>query len=324
MARSDFLDKTLDALDAARRDTGSVESLALLRKVLQGKSAHAAAKAAQIVGDGEIEALVPDLLAAFARLLKNAAKSDPGCAAKTAIADALYRMGAVERVFYQSGIRYVQMEPVWGGRVDTAVGLRGTCALAMVRIRDPDSLTAIAELLADPEAPARRMAAQALAYGEHPDAVPLLRLKALVGDNEPEVLGECLLALLVIGAEGSLEFVARFLAHDDPAVAESAALALGGSRLAAALPLLLAWWERSGDSTLRRAAFLAIAMLKRPEAIDCLMRHVADSPAIDAREAIAALAIYRHDEKLAAQVGEAVRKRGDASLEKSFRQAFAG
>jgi hypothetical protein len=42
----------------------------VLRKVLAGKSGHAAAAAAAIAGEFEIEALVPDLVGAFARLLE--------------------------------------------------------------------------------------------------------------------------------------------------------------------------------------------------------------------------------------------------------------
>ena len=125
-------------------------------------------------------------------------KSDPSRAAKTAITDALYRIGAPELAVYRTGIRHVQLEPVWGGKADTATALRATCALALVRVHYPDYLTEIADLLADREAPARKTAAQPLAYSENPAAVPLLRLKALIGDDDPQVLLECLLALLAI------------------------------------------------------------------------------------------------------------------------------
>ena len=161
-------------------------------------------------GDFEIESLTPDLAAAFERFLDQPVKSDPGCAAKAAIADALYRIGAIESDVYLKGVRHVQMEPVWGGRADTATQLRGTCALALVRVHHPDFLVELGDLLADREAPVRRMAAQALAYSESAGAVPLLRLKALVGDDDPQVVGECLLALLRIAPRDSVEFAARF------------------------------------------------------------------------------------------------------------------
>lgn len=326
MARSKALEETLEELAKVRGEPFTPDSQKLLRNVLAGRSSHAAAKAAEIAGELEVEALTPDLVAAFERFLVKAEKSDPGCSAKAAIADALYRIGAPEAGTYLSGIRHVQMEPVWGGRADTATALRGTCALALVRVHYHDYLTEIAELLADREAPARRIAAQALAYSENPNAIPLLRLKALIGDEEPQVVGECLLALLQIAPEGSLEFVARFLdlPEEKEAVTEAAVLALGGSRLEAAFPILKECWERHFHPNLRRSTLLAIAMLKRDEPIAYLLGHVAESPALDARDALQALAIYRHDPKLCGQVEEALRHRGDGALRDVFQEAFGG
>jgi HEAT repeat protein len=322
VARNAALEAALAQLAEARRDPTSAESLALLRKILAGKSSHAAAKAAAIAAEFELEALVPELCKAFERFLAQPVKGDPGCAAKAAIADALYRIGAVEPALYRRGIRHVQMEPVWGGKADTATALRGTCALAMVRVHDPDYLLEIAELLADREAPARKMAATALAYSENPAAAPLLRLKALVGDEDPQVLNECLLALLAIAPRASLEFVAAFLDREQPEVAEAAALALGGSRAHEALPILTAWWERTFDPTLRRTALLAIAMLKSDTAMQVLLTHVADGAPPHARDAMHALAIYRHDPRLRAQVEAALARRSDRSLRAVFDETF--
>jgi len=324
MARGKALEATLAKLEQARADPTSPESIALLRSVLRGTSSHAAAQAAAIVAGYELEALAPDLVAAFERLLEDPIRRDPGCAAKEAIADALYRLGAPEVGVYFRGIRHIQLEPVYGGRADTAVQLRGTCGLALVRIHHPDYLLALSELLADKEAPARRIAAQALGYSENPAAQPLLRLKALIGDEEPQVLSECLLALLAVAPEASLDFVAGFLGRQPPENAEAAALALGGSRLPGALPLLRAWWENTFDPTLRRSALLAIAMLKRDEAIDYLLEHVAESAAQHASAAIEALALYRHDPRLRAQVEAALARRTDQTVRDTFASAFRG
>jgi HEAT repeat protein len=236
----------------------------------------------------------------------------------------LYRIGAAETETYLRGIRHVQMEPVWGGRADTATALRGTCALALVRMHYHDYLSELAELLADREAPARRMAAQALAYSENVNAVPLLRFQALVGDEEPQVVGECLLALLTIAPAASIDFVARFLDRPDEEeeVAEAAALALGGSRLEAAFPFLKDCWEHHFHPTLRRSTLLAIAMLKRDEPIDYLLTHVAESAPMHARDALQALAIYRHDPKLRAQVEKSLKRREDKALREVFEKAF--
>jgi HEAT repeat protein len=223
---------------------------------------------------------------------------------------------------YVMGGRHVLLERVWGGKADTATALRGTCALALVRVHYPDYLVELGDLLADREAPARKMAAQAMAYSENPAAVPLLRLKALVGDEDPQVLVECLQALLAITPGPSLEFVGRFLDRPEPEVAEAAALALGGARRGEALPILSAWWERTLDPALRRSALLAIAMLKHDQAIRYLLAHVAESAPLHAREAIRALAIYRHDARLRGAVEAAVRQRDDAALHRDFAALF--
>ncbi|HSP96440.1 MAG TPA: HEAT repeat domain-containing protein [Candidatus Dormibacteraeota bacterium] len=152
----------------------------------------------------------------------------------------------------------------------------------------------------------------------------MLRLKALLGDEEPQVLSECLLALLAVAPDASLDFVAGFLDRRPPDIAEAAALALGGSRHKAALPLLRDWWERTFDVTLRRTALLAIAMLKSDEAIAYLVGHVGESAAQHAAAAIEALALYRHDPRLRAQVEAALERRGDRALAATFRAAFTG
>lgn len=322
MARHDPVEATLEQLAAARAQPGAPATRALLREVLAGRSSHAAARAAAIAGELEIDALVPDLVAAFQRFMDNPVKSDPGCAAKAAIAEALYRIGAAEIDLYLQGIHHVQPEPVWGGRADTAMDLRGVCAHALVRVHYHDYLGEIAELLADREAPARRGAAQALAYSEDPAAAPLLRLKALSGDDDPQVLNECLAALLRVARAEAVAFVARFLERPIPADAEAAALALGGSRLPEAFAVLKEWTERCADPSLRRSGLLAIAMLKQDEAIQYLLRMVGAGEPLEARQAIGALAIYRYDETLKAQVEAAVDGRRYAALRAFFKETF--
>ena len=112
----------LAALHRVRDDSSTAKSITLLRGALAGKSSHAAAKAAQTAGEFELSELVVDLVAAFDRFLINPVKADPGCAAKAAIADALYRIGADEEGVFLRGIRHRQLEPVWGGRADTPAG----------------------------------------------------------------------------------------------------------------------------------------------------------------------------------------------------------
>ena len=55
----------------------------------------------------------------------------------------------------------------------------------------PDALLECVNLLADPDVAARTGAIRAIADAGRPDGVLLLRLKALLGDKEIEVTGEC-------------------------------------------------------------------------------------------------------------------------------------
>lgn len=267
-----------------------------------------------MTGDLEIDELVPDLRAAFHRLLEQPVKHDPGCAAKTAIARALQRGHAWEDALFRIGVRHVQREPVWGGSVDTACELRAVSALALLGLGHPDAASEIAELLADPEPAARAGAAQAIAASEDARFAPLLRHKILAGDPEPAVVAECLAALLRAEGEAALDFCARLLERADAARVELVATSLGESRLAGALAVLRGFWERTAAPDLRRTALLAIALLRGEAAHAFLLDVVADAPGHDARDAVAALAVFRDDETLRQRILAAAGRRDDAAL----------
>ena len=272
-----------------REAPGSEESQRELRHVLGGEGSHAVARAATLVGELGLESFASDLVAAFPRFLEDPVRTDPGCAAKTAIVEALRRLERDERDLYRRAAAHVQREPVFGGRVDTAVDLRGAAALALAESAGGDVLLDLSHLLADPEAPVRISAARAVAVHGREGGVPLLHLKALAGDAEPRVVAECLLSLLRLDPERALPFVASFFDRGD-AAAEAAAAALGESRRAEALPLLHGWLVRASRRGLARVALLAIAALRRDEAVDLLLALAKDEPGPLAREALSALA----------------------------------
>ena len=263
MARKRALEETLQALRRVREEPGTEASRTELRRVLTSEGAHAVARAASLVA--ELEPLVPELVAAFPRFFADLPKSDPGCSAKTAIVEALRRLGQDQGELYRRGARHVQMEPVFGGRVDTAVDLRGAAALALAETGGGDVLALLAELLADPEPPVRISAARAVTGHGSGAGAPLLRLRALVPENEPRVVSECLLALLRLDARGERAFVETFLEKQDE-LAEAAALALGESRLPEAFTALRAWLPEAARRGLSRTALLAVASLRRDEA----------------------------------------------------------
>ncbi len=202
MARKQPLEETLAALRRVRADPDSEESRAELRRVLQSEGSHAVARAAALVGELQIESFIPELTACFSRFFADLPRGDPGCSAKTAIVEALRRLGQDDQPLYRRAARHVQMEPVFGGRVDTAIDLRGAAALALGETGGRDVLVDLADLLADPEPPVRISAARAIAAYGSGSGIPLLRLKALVPDPEPRVVSECLLALLRLEPAG--------------------------------------------------------------------------------------------------------------------------
>jgi HEAT repeat protein len=319
--RTPQLEDVLAALHATRDDPTSEGSLREIRKALEHRSSYVVAKAAQIIGECEISVLTPELVPAFDRFLADSGK-DKGCCAKAAIAQALYQLGHDEPAVFLRGIRHVQMEPVFGGKVDTAVDLRGSCALGLVRIGYRDALVELSQLLADREPPVRISAARAIAYRGSEDGAPLLRLKALMGDREAQVTAECLGALLKIAPAQSLEFVSSFLDSPDGAVAEGAALALGASRLSDAFELLRVWTERLRSSDLRRVALVALATLRREEAFDYLLSRVRTESVAIASEAIAALAIYKDSDPIRSRTAAAAVSREDVAIAHAFERAF--
>ena len=149
-------------------------------------------------------------------------------------------------------------------------------------------LVDLAELLADPEPPVRISAARALAAYGSEAGIPLLHLKALSPEPEPRVVSECLLSLLRLDAAGQKAFVASFLEKGD-GLCEAAAVALGESRTPEAFVLLRDWLPQATGRGLSRTALLAIASLRRDEAIELLLSVVREQPPPAAREAVQAL-----------------------------------
>jgi HEAT repeat protein len=203
------------------------------------------------------------------------------------------------------------MEPTWGGSVDTAAEVRALAAMGLAQTDYLDALEEILPLLLDPERDARIGALRAIAASGLPGGTLLLRLKALSGD-EPEILGECLAALLRAAPTQSLEFVAKFLDHGDEAVAEAAALALGDSRLESAFAVLRDAFERARALQVRRRTLLlAIALLRRENAIDYLLDRVQNGEGLTSADAVAALAMYEKDPSLQERLAQARQARSN-------------
>jgi HEAT repeat protein len=243
--------------------------------------------------------LVDELAPAFARLCEQPVKRDPGCRGKLAIARTLLERVRWDDAVFETGVAFVQREPAYGGAVDTAAELRGTCGLAYAALGRADALDVLADLLADGERVARVAAARGLGGAGRPDASALLRYKLLVGDDEPEVLAACCESLLGLG--DALAFVVRLLAaHDDRA--EVAALALGGARDPRARAPLVAWCDGCLGEQRRRVGYVALALLRDDAATVHLVDIVRTGEHDDALAAAKALATFKDDPALRARV----------------------
>ena len=191
-AKRSFEDQ-IAALDALRQHS-HLAAAEPLRKALTHRNNYVVAKAADLAREFVLTDLVPELLAAFDRFFKDPIKNDPQCWAKNSLARALAAFEHQEPDVFLRGMRHIQLEPVWGGRSDTAGTLRSTCALALVQCRsltETDLLTYLVELFADKDKSVRVEVARAVEQVGSPAASLLLRLRATLASDEPEVLGAC-------------------------------------------------------------------------------------------------------------------------------------
>lgn len=304
---------------------GEIERAALtpelrdeLNAALDGATNIVTARAAQVMASSGQADFVPRLVAAFLHLLGQPAAADKNCRAKEAILLALDALGSYQEEAPLRGIRYMQMEPVYGGRTDTAINLRAVCATALARMHYREAHFELTRLLVDPAAPPRIAAVQALAFLGDERSELLLRLKVLSGDREPEVLGACFNGLLALAPERSLPFTAEFLSAEQPGLAEQAAIAIGESHLDGAFAYLRACWEARTDFTFRKTLLLAIALTRCDEAFDFLLAVIRDEGRSSALLALEVLNLFAPDDKRRARIGEAVHASGDVKVRETF------
>jgi HEAT repeat protein len=317
------LDKKVEALEELR-SAPPAAAAAQLRKTLSDRNNWLVSKAAALAASLNLTELLPDLLAAFDRFLVDPVKSDPQCWAKTAIAKALKDLGHHDPQVFLRGLAHVQLEPVWGGSTDSAATLRGTCALALVDCQLPD-LTILAHLtdgLADPEKTVRIDTATAIAQLACLEGALLLRLKALLGDREPEVLGQCFAALLSLDPRDPVQFIAKFLHSKDEDIRLEAACALAQSRDPQALDILKDFWRRRLSPELRRAVLISLGASPLTEAAEFLLSIVADEPKEHAAEALTALASSRFRADIRERAAVVIETKQDPGLRHLFEQHF--
>jgi hypothetical protein len=258
-----------------------------LRKALTSKNNFIVANAVRLIAEHNHRTLIPDLVAAFPRFLADPHKSDPQCWAKEAIAKALAAFEYQEPDLFLTGMRTFQPGPT----DDAATALRGICALALVQCRtlsNTQVLIHLTPLFADKQLAVRVHCARAVEQIGTDAASLLLRLRAELGSDEPELLGACYSGVLRLEGPGAISWAAKFLPgprdEADDTAAE-AAIAIAETRTDAAFALLRAHLKQTRDPDFRGTLLTAIALTRQDAAIDFLFELIAEGDKA-AREAI--------------------------------------
>jgi hypothetical protein len=114
----------------------------------------------------------------------------------------------------------------------------------------------------------------------------LLRLRAELASDAPELLGACYSGVLSLEGQSAIPWAARFLPTEDDAAAE-AAMAIAHTRTSEAFGLLTSTHQRARDPWFRKAVLSAIALTRQQPATDYLLTLIEeDTQAADAQEAL--------------------------------------
>ncbi len=306
-------DKKLEAVEALResRDPG------LIRKALKDRNNFLVSKAVAAIASRD---LIPDLVEAFDRFMVDPVKSDPKCWAKIAIAKKLKDLEADPTDLFLRGLKHVQMEPAYARPEDTAVTLRGTCAMALVVCPLPryEILKHLVDALgSDRDRTVRSDAVRAIAQVPGPDSLLILRLKAQSNDD-PEVIGQSFVSLLEISAAEYIPFVAGFLPGD---LAMEAIAALGECHDPEAARVLIENYQTnlSRHPDFKRAILLSLGASRHSEAAEFLFSVCESERENEAVVAIQALAAGRFRDEYRDRVREVIE---EPKLIATFKKEF--
>ncbi|HBF33029.1 TPA: hypothetical protein DDW35_00560 [Candidatus Sumerlaeota bacterium] len=312
------LEDQFAALDALSEVEDVAQRESALRGALRGKSNFVVARAARLTGQWEFKKMIPDMVAAFERFMKNPVKTDKGCAAKLAIVEALNALDYDSEEVFLQGIRHFQLEPAYGAPEDTADILRGKCAFGLVRIGYPHVLPELADLLLDKASATRQAAVRAVGGVGGEAAEMLLRMKAIAGDSEPQITGECFTVLMEIAPERSLDFVARYLESEDAWLANQAALTLGESKIPAAFEILRALWEKHATTEQRGELLLPLALHRSEEAFQFLLHVIEEAHQSLACSALENIKYCASDDARRDAVRKAVEERDEKAVHAAY------
>ncbi len=306
--KPDPVDAALERLAAVSPE--SPEGRKVFASALGAKQLRLVTKAARLAEGFQAASFCPQMAEVLAGLLARDNGADKGCTAMLALARALVNLDHDDAELYLRGMKYIQMEASWGPAVDVAADLRATCAMGLVNSLYPGKLKALTDLLVDKEWGARVGAIRALAAVGTEPALLLLYFKARVGDAHPEVVSQCLEALLTGGGEGALELATSIASGRDEEAREAAILALGGSRRADAVEWLIVRSRMPGPA--RPCMLLALSSSRTEAALDYLLGLVQTADSATFAEVHEALTIHRRDAGLSERIVAAVAERNRA------------
>lgn len=313
----------LEAMSGRTPDAGDVERV---RRALNHANNYLVAKAARIVADHELTDLLPCVLDAFARFFIDPVQTDPQCWAKNALVKALVKLECRDASVYLPGLRHTQEEPVWGGQSDTAGALRGTCAHALVAcegMSQAQLLDLLLQPLVDSDKTVRMEAARAIGHVGGASAHLVLKLRVLLRNEDPEVLGACFSALLSMDHSdkaATIGLVADFLDDGEESAAE-AAFALAETHDPAALAALIARRRKGADAWLASALDHAIVLTRLPEGMEFLLGVIAGDPR-QAGSALEAISRVHNSSEIRARVASAVAHSESERVMLAYRQYF--
>jgi hypothetical protein len=311
------LEQKLAQIAELRRGEPTPAAIQTLQSIVAKDEGAAVARAAELMVEWGLFDQQAHLAQAFKRLLAGGAEADPQCWGKVALIKALRTLGWHDPEVYLLGCRCVQLEPVWGGQEDSAPSLRALSAQALAEcpgVSYDRAIDALVILLADPAWNVRAGAAQAIASQGYPQGAPLLKLKVLLGDLEPRVVGACLEGLLHLARTEALPFLRELLGHKDTAVRLEAVCALAASSLPEAVNLATSTWKTLTDPRSRKAMIAALASSHTPEALDFLLELLSKASRSEALAVLGAIGPRLREPELLERARQAIAQNPSPAL----------
>lgn len=303
------LEQRLSQVAELRKGEPTPAAIQTLEGFLLKEDGPVVARVAELMVEWGLFDQGANLAQAFIRLLEAGMGKDAQCWGKLALVKALQALSWHDPEVYVLGCRSVQMEPVWGGQEDSATPLRAASAVALCEcpgVRYETLLDVLVHLLADPAWNVRASAASAIAQVGYPQGAPLLKLRVLLGDTEPRVIGACLDGLLHLSKTEAIPFIQGLLAHADAGVRLEAVCTLAAAHLPEAVKVATEAWKNFPDPRSHKAIVAALASSPTLEATDFLSALLAQENRNDALLVMGALAPRLRESEIREKVEHAI------------------